>query len=536
LPRDVILGKLDELTSRDAFKHFVRDVDYPTLLLRFGDQLRVVPNLEDTERRLFTAEVTESCLACSRWSRTQRFLVHQDLRKLPTDEKIELLRSLIAKVGDEGRLGKNAIELVAITIGGAKDFKELDCLVKKVGNYNLLETKDRRLRDFAAYVTLKGKLKRMPLPARLEKGATRNKTLKQLDALEESLQERYKLCTSEAEFNGSLVRNRMMEGLAWTIEYLQHERERRRRTTDRIELLNVLVKKVKIEAEFNCKITVGVEADGVNYASHWSASEMADLADLHSKMDPVAVTFLPKNAQIRKVPYLEGAHAQRDGTGILKISDYASSDTDSSSSYGKIRSLKIIGIHEYGHSFHFANFGDRIDDKDSIKDVAKRSNPLVAYGDFLALSGWQILPQARYVISDNKRAVKIDQEYRCQLGQPAKLDGKDVVFHYDVSRKLLYYYDAHAQFPLHDYSRDNPWEDFAECFVEYHYLMNRFVEDAPWKALLFEQVFGRYQDNQRVQDLLSSQIEKRFGRTKSDESESNEPQIEPDTEIKESDK
>ena len=96
---------------------------------------------------------------------------------------------------------------------------------------------------------------------------------------------------------------------------------------------------------------------------------------------------------------------------------------------------------------------------------------------------------------------------RLPLDTACWFEGEEVIFQYDEDTQVLIRYDANSQFSSRWYARTSPWEDFAEAFSEYLLAPEQLIAAAPEKFQHLELELRRYQNDERIQTLLTRSLE-----------------------------
>jgi hypothetical protein len=476
---------------------------FPCHGLYLSYKLGSLKEASSTERMQFTRQAMELTFGYERLTPRQQSTFQKTFYHLTVNEKVRSIRSLLNKL-DDSDSPTIYRQLVGLCLDSCKNNKNLIRVINRVGSAGLYEEGSKRIKNIVAHAKITQALGTIVLPRKLRSNAPSPTVTRRLNEIKAVLEERLKIVKRKRPYANTVVGKRFRSILERNLESLSIDRRTTHGVKARRELAAVYVDKIALECRYGIALTNERRASGTSTVQ-WSESTLRSVKRALEAFPEMTLTAVPKFAQMRLMEYLKDAYGQRDGTGLVKIATMSEKDSAIFAEYKGHDSMKLVVLHEVGHSIKFGPFTDGKDRKESINDLSRQSNPLVDLADFMRLSGWKVLPPESFQITEKSRSIRIDDKSYV-LGDPVDYKGNMVVFRWDDGKKTLYYHDAGARFPVQSYGRYNPWEDWTESLTDYAFLPERLIEFAPWKFVYFEQRFNRHTENETVMALLNKEL------------------------------
>ena len=439
----------------------------------------------------------------------QQSLFYKAFSHLTNNERVRLIRKLSNKL-DETEEPKLIRQLTSLALDSCPDRKALTRCVAQLGAGGLYESGNLRTKNVVAFVEISKALQKVPLPRPLAKNTPAPKVNKQLQEIKKVLEERLATVKRQHPFLNTTVGHRYKKILQNALVHLDHDRRRTHGVANRRALANMYIKKINIETSHNIEISNERNASGTSVVV-WTQSTLKSLEKALAALPERLITVTPKLAQLRLVSELNQAYGQRDGTGLVKIATNSIKDSSIYTQYKGHDSLKLVILHELGHSIKFGPYSDGPQKKHSISDLSKQSNPVIDLADFMKISDWRVVDPSLFKVTNGGQSILLAGKHFA-LGDPAAYNDTLVIFRYDGGKQTLYSHDAAARFPVQSYGRYNPWEDFTESLTDYTFIPERLIEFAPWKFVYFEQRFRRHATNERVMQALYRELPELGGR------------------------
>ena len=363
------------------------------------------------------------------------------------------------------------------------------------------------IKEVVALSTLGTSLRNASLPEDLNDTATEHETLQTLEEIAEALQERASIVQAESSLIETVAARNFLATALYDLEYMQSAKEQATSNEELVELANEMIAKIEIEFYYAVVLT-HEEASFFSPGAAWSVSELESINSALESLPEGLVLTTPLLTQIQRVSSLgEYVMGQRFPNGLIRIADFAVDNDYVSVAYEGLNSLEVTLVHEIGHSVQLG-----ADDHDDVFSEDRHGNFSLADGDkeydfheFMEVSGWKVVDPDTWELSEERQSVIIDDR-RIPIGVPVVYEGEQRIFTLDQG--ILYSHDTLASFSLIQYSRTNPWEDWAEGFAEYILLPERLIEFAPEKFEYFEQELRVYQDDPELLEALSLALEK----------------------------
>jgi|GEM_PF-2862042 len=416
-----------------------------------------------------------------------------------TPERIAILSELAGRDKDPAvRVQAQHILL------GSFDLKQLKDVVNGVGEEKLLAFEQPAVKELLAYSAILPSVRQVKLPERLAETADKTQLQQRLGELIESLTRVGEICLSQSQYVSSPLAKRLIKIINLRLDEAKRILDNGGPLTKQIRAYHCL--HAKCSTEFFYGIYLADERckpDGTH--RRWKENEIHEIRQVLNRIPEGRVLFTPKLNTLQRVKSL-GQHVlgQRFDNGTIRIADAAVNHPYVKKAYQDQSSLQITLTHELGHSIQLGALGPWLKEKDD-GFVFIPGEPAYNFDEFMSLSGWNLINDKRYKIENNGLSVVLDGEH-LPLGLPTKLRGEPIMLVYNQGLLLSYRLDG--RFSLIDYSRSNPWEDWAEGFCEYIMLPERLILFAPQKFLYFEQEFRKYAAAGRLLRLLHESLAK----------------------------
>jgi hypothetical protein len=224
----------------------------------------------------------------------------------------------------------------------------------------------------------------------------------------------------------------------------------------KLDLYNRVAHEANMEVKYNVNIVYGDKT--------WSEAELNALEVGLQKIPVTLILDDDKLGNIRRQSALmddksKPVYAWTLGNGDIEFTDLGVAATYR---YPELPGVTEALMHEVGHHF---------DDE----------NP--RWGEFMAISGWHDVGAD----SDFATLMNGDTVKGMALGIAEDPDGD-----YVVSRQYnrTYGHKAGAEFGRGDYTRQNPYDDFAESFMQYMHAPDELKANAPQKFAFIKQMLA----------------------------------------------
>jgi len=199
----------------------------------------------------------------------------------------------------------------------------------------------------------------------------------------------------------------------------------------------------------------------------------------------------PLLQEIRRVSDLgDNIMGVRFPDGRIALADLAVDNEKFAALYGNISSLQLVLTHELGHAVQLGMFYGDVKFDPQKGWCVDEGDPLYDFSEYMKLSGWRMIDPQRYEFLDAGSFVLIDGVL-FPLESPVIVDGEELVL--VKCRELLFGYAKDADFSSRWYSKVNPWEDFAEAFMEYFLAPEKLLQSAPEKFRFLETELRYYE-------------------------------------------
>lgn len=412
-----------------------------------------------------------------------------------TEEERKILATQLLKKSEEPGAPIAVNSLLGHVMGAMQKTSELTTFIKENGYGRLMQVDSRDVRELCGFYLCRSVVSALEFPARLSSscwsrflvGRSLRRLKNDLLELQDELLER-KTIASTSSFNNYL---RLIDRNCDAIDRLVGNPFSRKKMIDGA---NALLKKLSIE------LTYGLSLENEVGTPAWSERELSVVSSLLKKLPPLGIVSTPGLFEIRKMAEIDDGDTlgARYGDGPIEISMDALQNQYVRSEYAGVNSLAMVLCHELGHAFKFGRWGDKAI-VGSQEELEGEAHARYGFAEYIAISGWQVIPRYRYELIHADFAVRLDETTEVPLNYPVHFEGKQVIFVYDEDSSTLFSYRADAAFSLHDYGRTSPYEDWAEAFSEYVLLPRRLVAYSPEKFAFFESCFGCHRHNESLQ-------------------------------------
>lgn len=520
-PKIILTKLLSHLAQKVQFGE--TPDQYPTRGLFINRQIECLEKIPSSTRHDFMRAVLLATLASGRLTPATRNIISRMLFFCSDREQLILARSLLDKaipatteeresddpakssLQTEGSRG-TAVALMITIFHSIPNLAALARLVRGVGEGSLWETKDAQLRNLVALVELRAQILSIKAPNPTQQRRPKLQSVQQkLCQISECLQKRLQILEERParRFFRTPSYKQFQRIVREDLRLLRQERPHLKGIRQRVNFANLLLKKMKLG--LNSTLLLSTEQKRKEKASvRWSTTSLADLEAALGKLPTRYLAFTPRLRQIRLVKELNGAYGQRDGSGLVKLSEAANGEFLVYSHFSRAAAFRLVAYHELCHAIHYGAFSEGPKSKASIRTLAQKSNPLTDFGEYMKLSGWEVIPPPYQVHNDTQSVAIGDANY--PLNTPIRLEGKEVVLRYNCAMRTLYLHDAYARFAAEHDARNDPWEDYAEAATEYAFAPRRLITTSPWKFLHLEQTFRLYHRNKKILTLLEHSL------------------------------
>lgn len=425
-------------------------------------------------------------------------------------EKADIIEKVLQERPTEARN-----KFIAAVCRSSENLSELTEIVHQVSAEKLLATGAAEIKEMVAHTVLDPQIQTVQFPQKLPLNATQEQIDKHIAEMKTALEKIIDICNTSS-FSRTQIATDYVETARDDLAQIDKDKsEFENRTRELAKALNVSVDIVALEYRYGINITYG---EGENLIStnpassrnpHWTEKDIADIKAIVENIPERSMLFTPLLKEVQRVPFLGwGVLGARFEEGVIKIADVAIDHRGMQQAYEGISSLRIVLVHEMGHSIQLGNFPSDIHFGPNGTSI-DGGDPLYDFQDFIDLSGWKVIERSRYKVVPGRGfadpKIRLDgTEY--PIGEPIDVDGRKIVLVYQEGDNILYSYNADARFSSRWYAKASPWEDFAEAFAEYIFLPKRLIHDAPEKFKHLEQEFKKYSGNQEIQAALESAL------------------------------
>ena len=521
-PKIILTRLLGHLADQVSLKE--KADDFPTHGLFINRQIECLEKISSQMRCDFMQSVLAATLSTGRLTPSSRNIISRMLFFCSERERLILARSLLDKALpaslDEKQAGDmkqtslqteasrgTAVTLMTAICQSAPGLQALARLVRGIGEGSLWEIKDTQLRNIVALVELRARLSSVKLPRLLcTRRPKQEQVQNKLSQIAYCLQYRLQILQEHPaqRFFRTAIYKQLKRIIGDNLRLLRQERSRLKRTKERYDFANMLLKKIKLELDSTLMLSTEARHKSKQVA-HWTAATLGDVQAALKKFPLQGVLFTPRLRQIRLMSELNGAYGQRDSSGLVKLSAAVAEQVSVYQHFSRTSSFRLTAYHELCHAMHYGEHGDGPKYKTSIRSLAQKSNPMTDFGEFMKLSGWEVVAPPYQVHIDTQTASINQVTY--PLNTPVRMEERELVLRYDNNWRTLYLHDAYARFAAEPDARSNPWEDYAEAATEYAFAPRRLISTSPWKFLHLEQTYRLYHKDKKIKALLEKSLE-----------------------------
>lgn len=396
-------------------------------------------------------------------------------------------RALLIKECLKADSASGSPENIRRMLAASVDLDQICQLIGECGKAALLSLNHRGIRELTARSCLLRKLRN--LPERSAPDAQQPETTEaRIGRLETMIEAGGALCSEDAALADSSFARRMLKRLSAHLSDLRALRQSGPESQKTALDLDLIEARLKFEFYYGIRLA-DEPRNTANTHRCWSVSEIEEARQVMERIPEGRLLFTPKLHTIQRVRTL-GNHilGLRADNGTIKITDAAVAHPHVELAYRGKSSFQITLTHELGHAIQLGPEGPGL--KEDGQDLTIiPGDPCYNFKEFMQLSNWQIISPERFKVQDSGLSVLLDGT-ALPTGVPCSFQGRRIILVYNQG--LLMSYDTSADFSLIDYSRTNPWEDWAESFCEYIMLPERLLKFAPQKFMYFEEEFRKY--------------------------------------------
>ncbi|RIL05908.1 MAG: hypothetical protein DCC75_11300, partial [Proteobacteria bacterium] len=428
-------------------------------------------------------------------------------------DKATLVRDLMDCC--EGEIAAQDIVTVLRTIGS---LDELVSIVNEAGDEDLLALGSAQVKEMVALARVAAAMRNIEEPATVIEGASCEELGAELDSIARSIEQRVAILNGFESFADTHTVADFLKTATYELDYLRSARERGLDQEQAFKLAELMREKLSIEFRFGMTlshqgatpavIVRGGEVELIELPErHWSIEELRQVRKTLENLPEGLILTTPLLREVQRVATLGyGVLGQRFPDGLIRIADFAVGNRWVERFFPGISSLQVTLTHEIGHGVQIADRPQSIEGDEQQGYKLSPGDSRYDFAEYMSLSGWSLIAPERFEITNEGLSVVLDgEEY--PIGHPIKHNGNQIIL--VLNQGLLFSHQAYAPFSLIDYSRTNPWEDWAEAFAEYFLMPRRLVTFAPEKFRYFEEEFGVYRNSEELRHLLADKLKKR---------------------------
>ncbi len=497
---DMLLRRIDVRTGVKA-----NPTDFPTQALYLGHQLDKLEllgrgDLGRAQRLDFVDALMSLCRSSKRVTRSMRNTIHKALFFLEPVQRRELAGKLLVDARSPHRSTTSA-RLLGITLRASSHLRELSGHVNALGHDSILAVGRKDLDDLVARTVL-GSIMNVEVPLPLEPSKYCNRLIlrKRISQLRAIFEDRVDLIKSQPRLARTAVGKRFLKICSNDRTCLTEEAKQQHTTAEMRGLLRTFTLRHRLQMRYGILLSNERDSSGALRTS-WNEAWLKDVQAVLSQIPENYLLHTPRLTHIKLFAQSIGAYGQRDDTGIIRLFEDILRDNRYSRNYKLTPALRPTLVHEVGHSIKFGKSNCGPKHKTDISELIQQSNPLCAFGNFMELSGWRVIPSGQYTVSSSSDEVHL-AEYSnsgefigwrpVALNQSQYINGENLRLTYDRSVRTLYAFDATAEFAVEGSAQDTPWEDWAESFTSYILAPRLLLHSAPYKFWHLEFQFRKY--------------------------------------------
>ena len=420
-----------------------------------------------------------------------------------TSEKSALIKELL-----KPESGAPSPEHIRKILGASVDLEQMCQIVADCGKAGLLSLNHNLINEFIARSSILTETRKI-----LSSNAGEQPEAPQarLDKLEAMLEAAGAACICDSACARTVAARRLLRAISSHLSEVRALRHEEKDPCVRDAAIEQMTARLNVEFHYGLNLA-DERKNTANTHRRWSIHEIEEAREALQRIPEGRLIFTPKLHTIQRVGTL-GEHilGMRTDSGIIKIADDAVAHPYVELAYRGESSFQITLTHELGHAIQLGPEGPGLEEAGHEVTIAP-GDPCYNFREFMQLSKWQVIAEDRYKIEDAGLSVVLDG-VSLPVGVPCRFQDQRIILVYNQG--LLLSYDTDAQFSLIDYSRSNPWEDWAESFCEYIMLPQRLLKFAPQKFMYFEEEFRKYAA-EGVQALLKRLAESRDNDDQSD--------------------
>lgn len=497
--------------SDEALRSELRGIVGGDSKLSDRDLLGRLSNAASEQRLTFLRHVLEYAQVNERALEFLREKLNNALLATSPEERA----TLASEAGKKLQSGP-AAEFMVELCRSAKSFDELCALVQCAGPETLGKSGNSALAELAASAVLLQEVQRVAAPQL--KGPSSGDPCEEATGLQVMLQELQARVATHAECKNTVRYQNLMEQLTYDVRWLEREVSVGKPPQELGISLETFRARLKVELEFGILLRgqepgmqPGIGLDDGPLPSHgveWTLAQVKSVEAALRGLPGVLLHTTPMLHEVQRVeslgsPYILG---RRFEDGVVRLANTAVDLDALEILYPGCTSLQVVLTHELGHSVQLGLHSSSFEFAPNQGLAFADGDPRYDFKEYMGLSGWRVFVPGQFRPTNGGLSIQIGEE-EYPVGQPVKFNGDEVIF--SLRGGLLIAYKAFGPFSLVDYSRTNPWEDFAEAFCEYNLRPDRLITFAPEKFQFLEQEFGRYKGNKELSKKLEHQLERR---------------------------
>lgn len=446
------------------------------------------------------SEVVRNIFALSEETQTTSSFLYQNLVDaldgLSFSEKLFLIKEFASNLKSK----RNA-EFIKIIIRSSQNLEQFCELVGELSSEG--PQQNRELRELYALKLLYTEIRKLTLPLKLKKTASKEDLNESLSQIKRFLREMINLCAVCDQVLDTDIASLIIQISVYNLEITSSWEQESKGKNATISFVNTMLEKIDIERTYGLILTQDETNSGspcIN--TKWTLQDLKQVRSTLERLPEGIILFTPLLTQIHKTESLgPSILGVRYPSGIIAISQSAIENPFISMQYENQSSLQVVLMHELGHSVqlgrHFSSM------KADPLEALGQADVLFDFDQYIRIAHWEYINPERYNFEPglqcNHDVVKVDG-----ITQPLKTivnhHGKKVVF--IKHHNLLFSYNPEGEFNSNWYSQTTAGEDWAEAFCEYFMTPRRLLSLAPEKFNHFEKKFQAYKDNLCMQSEL----------------------------------
>ncbi len=422
--------------------------------------------------------------------------------------------------------------IICDILESSENLEQLVALVNLVGTNNL--PNNNIINEICAIAELYPKINNLLQLETLGPGSSISEIENSIKKLREVYFDVIKVCTDDIRFKDTVVANDLVKMANISLKDLETRKGILDQSLDTItdvsfftfnntpsleenllDFFNTNLKIAKLQLQYGISISYGV-ASQLDYfldpeagsVPNWTLEEINAIEKSLTAIPEGHLIFSPLLFEIQKVKYIgPGVLAARYYDGVIKVAQQTNTSTEIINHYPGVHPLSFVLTHEIGHGLQIGD--ENLDYQNLDPNLIDEGEEKYSFYEYIKLSEWQVIAKDRWEIiapvnffDDYK--IKLDGELY-NIGETIEHNGKKLILQLRGSDILLAC-SAESEFSSRWYAKVSPWEDFAEAFAEYIMSPEKLIEHAPTKFIFLEEEFRKYENNQKILDLLELRL------------------------------